>query len=312
MYAMGIPAGLLVDKKGPRWGVAVGAVALACGYFPIQSGADHGDQRQCQNTRRLTSPKAYQQGPGSMSLNFLSFCSFLTGLGSCTSFSAAIKTCETPPKRLNQTVLTRRKATFNWPDHRGTATAFPLSGFGLSAFFFATIASFAFGDNIADFLLLLSIGTLCLNIGALPFMSLIPTTPEYSAVPSEEIRRPRSRTDPVKFERTRSASSANTLHHGKQCPKSFVSSESQHPQGDDLDLPGPQSSADESSTLVSAAASDVEDGRRNTSRQPRHHQKGSSPSRLEITGFKILQRLEFWQLFSVLALLAGVGLMTIK
>ena len=57
MYAMGIPAGLLVDKKGPKWGVLAGGIALACGYFPIH--------------------RAYINGPGSMSLQMISLCSFL-------------------------------------------------------------------------------------------------------------------------------------------------------------------------------------------------------------------------------------------
>ena len=38
MYAMGIPAGILIDRKTPRWGVFFGAIALACGYFPIYRG----------------------------------------------------------------------------------------------------------------------------------------------------------------------------------------------------------------------------------------------------------------------------------
>ena len=35
---MGIPAGLLIDHKGPRLGVLSGALCLACGYFPIHQG----------------------------------------------------------------------------------------------------------------------------------------------------------------------------------------------------------------------------------------------------------------------------------
>ncbi len=38
MYAMGVPAGILVDHRGPRLGVLVGAIALAVGYFPIHTG----------------------------------------------------------------------------------------------------------------------------------------------------------------------------------------------------------------------------------------------------------------------------------
>jgi len=38
MYASGIPFGMMVDAKGPKWGVAVGAVLLAAGYYPIAKG----------------------------------------------------------------------------------------------------------------------------------------------------------------------------------------------------------------------------------------------------------------------------------
>lgn len=42
MYATGIPAGMLIDARGPRWGVAIGTVLFAAGYYPIAKGAqDH-------------------------------------------------------------------------------------------------------------------------------------------------------------------------------------------------------------------------------------------------------------------------------
>ena len=40
MYASGVPLGMLVDYKGPRWGVAVGVVFFALGYYPIAKGLD--------------------------------------------------------------------------------------------------------------------------------------------------------------------------------------------------------------------------------------------------------------------------------
>lgn len=35
---MGIPAGLLVDRRGPKYGIAMGALGLGFGYFPLHSG----------------------------------------------------------------------------------------------------------------------------------------------------------------------------------------------------------------------------------------------------------------------------------
>jgi hypothetical protein len=38
MYAFGIPSGILVDSKGPRWGVVLGIALFAAGYYPIAEG----------------------------------------------------------------------------------------------------------------------------------------------------------------------------------------------------------------------------------------------------------------------------------
>lgn len=70
MYACGLPIGMLVDKKGPRPAVLLGSIMLAVGYFPLYM--------------------AYNAGSGSVLLMCLF--SFLTGLGGCTAFAAAIKT----------------------------------------------------------------------------------------------------------------------------------------------------------------------------------------------------------------------------
>lgn len=70
MYAVGLPVGILVDKKGPRPAVLLGSIMLALGYFPLH--------------------QAYDRGSGSVAL--MCFFSFLTGLGGCTAFAAAVKT----------------------------------------------------------------------------------------------------------------------------------------------------------------------------------------------------------------------------
>ncbi|KAK0850349.1 hypothetical protein LTS02_013218 [Friedmanniomyces endolithicus] len=71
MYAMGIPGGYLIDRRGPRWGVFAGVLALACGYFPLRA--------------------AYLAGPGGYGMPWLCLMGLMTGMGSCTAFSAAIK-----------------------------------------------------------------------------------------------------------------------------------------------------------------------------------------------------------------------------
>jgi MFS family permease len=166
MYAMGIPAGLLIDSRGPRWGVLLGCVCLACGYFPLH--------------------KAYEASGKGYSVGLLCFCCFLTGVGSCSAFSASIKTCAT-----------------NWPRHRGTATAFPLSGFGLSAFLFTFVSGIAFPDDTAGLLLLLGTGTFCMVFVGMLFLRIIPATTPYEAVATEE-RPSYKRTDSNPLQRSRS------------------------------------------------------------------------------------------------------------
>jgi hypothetical protein len=108
-----------------------------------------------------------------MSFSALCFFGFLTGMGSCCAFAGSIKVSAT-----------------NWPHHRGTATAFPLSGFGLSAFVFTLIGSFAFPNDTGDYLLMLAIGTFCMVFVGSFFMKLMPPASPYQAVPTEDEGRP--------------------------------------------------------------------------------------------------------------------------
>lgn len=143
MYAVGIPAGALIDARGPRWGAAFGAICLT-GYFLLRD--------------------AYIQGEHPVVL--LCLYTFLTGMGSCSAFSSAIKVAAT-----------------NWPQHRGTATAFPLSGFGLSALLFTTMSAFIFPDDTSGLLLLLGIGTVATIVVSSIFLRLL--VPQYAPIEEE-------------------------------------------------------------------------------------------------------------------------------
>lgn len=177
MYASGIPLGLLIDTRGPRWGVLVGAIALACGYFPLYS--------------------AYDKGPGSLPFGVMCLASFLTGLGSCSAFSGSIKVSAT-----------------NWPQHRGTATAFPLSGFGLSAFAFTAISGFAFPDNTGSYLLMLSIGTFVMVFTGMFFLRMTPPPSPYQALSTEDGGRP------TYLRKNSSSSQRSSSRHSKHSSRS--------------------------------------------------------------------------------------------
>jgi len=111
---------------------------------------------------------AFDRGPGSMGVGLLCFFSFLTGFGSCAAFQASIKT-----------------SALNWPLHRGTATAFPLAAFGLSAFFFTALSGIFFGDDTSDYLLLLAGGTVVLTFASFFFVS-VPHVEAYHALSTSE------------------------------------------------------------------------------------------------------------------------------
>lgn len=143
---MGIPIGIFVDTKGPRPAVIVGSILLATGYFPLR--------------------QAFIKGEGSVPL--LCLFSACTGLGGCAAFAAAIKT-----------------SALNWPHHRGTATAFPLAAFGLSAFFFSVFAQFVFPGDTGDFLMLLACGTFGLTLISFFFLRVLPHS-AYTALPAND------------------------------------------------------------------------------------------------------------------------------
>jgi MFS family permease len=283
MYSLGVPVGIFVDRRGPRPFVVIGALLLGAGYFPLHM--------------------AYDRASGSVAA--LCFFSFLTGLGSCMAFAAAVKT-----------------SALNWPSHRGTATAFPLAAFGLSAFFFSLLGSVLFPGNPSAFLRLLSVGTFGLTLAGFFFLHVYPHS-NYRAVPNGGERRSSSlsthlrpscdtapsrggvfpeesgtsTTDPLTTNVLASspiASSANFI------PDSFVSSGK---LGDD-DVEG--DGVDEASSLMSSTASEpVMNVVASSVDTDRSH-------RIDIRGLKLLRSQSFWLLFTIMAILSGVGLMTIK
>ncbi|KAK8172617.1 major facilitator superfamily domain-containing protein [Phyllosticta citrichinensis] len=248
MYASGIPTGMLVDSKGPRPAGFLGSLLIFAGYFPLK--------------------KAYDNGPGSMSMVLLSFLSFLTGLGSSAAFSAALKTAAT-----------------NWPNHRGTATAFPLAAFGLSAFFFTTISRVVFPGNTSGLLMLLACLTLGMAFVGTFFLQLVsPENASYSAVPAGENagHRPRKSRESDFF--------GGLPEEASVGPSSRVQSET-------TSLLSELTASEESKSISKVTVSESQD---------------ESSHRTGISGVRLLRTLTCWQLFSVLGLLTGIGLMTIN
>jgi MFS family permease len=247
MYASGVPLGMLVDAKTPRWGVGLGVIFFAVGYYPIA--------------------QAYNAGPDSTSMFLLCLYSFFTGCGSCSAFTASIK-C----------------AALNYPNARGTATAFPLAAFGLSAFFFSLVA-LALPHGTYNFLILLASGTVLLPVLGFLFLDVIPQSHTYDSLPQHEQR----------------------LHRR---PSSDNPRPSTPNSSDDAD-PKPASEDEDASLLSSPSSTPPNDPYPAASLPPHIAHDLSHPHR-DVRGFALLPHPEFWQLFCMLGLMTGIGLMTIN
>jgi hypothetical protein len=269
---MGIPVGMMVDAKGPRPAVIMGALLLALGYFPLH--------------------QAYDKGSGSMPL--LCLFSFFTGLGGCAAFAAAIKT-----------------SALNWPHHRGTATAFPLAAFGLSAFFFSMFAQFVLPGNTGHFLMLLASGTFGITFVSFFFLRVLPH-PHYSAVSTTDGLSP---SNSNRLHRTKSEESKHRTQNALVEPgRSTFAVAPLDEDGDILnqqdvgaEVPEAVSAeTDETSSLMSKSSSSTP-GDVSIENSVKDH-----AHRVDIRGLKMLPLVEFWQLFSLMGILTGIGLMTIK
>ncbi|KAJ4988416.1 major facilitator superfamily transporter [Stagonosporopsis vannaccii] len=255
MYASGIPVGLITDRVNPRLSAIIGMFCLLLGYYPIKM--------------------AYDGGAGSMSVGMISFYSFVTGVGSCAAFQAALKT-----------------ATLNWPTHRGSATAFPLAAFGLSAFFYTLIAGIAFPGNTSGLLTMLSLATSLLVLVSIPFLIIVDhkSGTSYAVLPTNE----------------RTRRNSNVLHRTNSNRSKY--SATVLPTDEVTDEDDPSRSSTETSSLLSGPGDiDSEDDAAS-----RHSKKSSHSHCLDITGFALLYKPEFWQLWILMGLLTGVGIMTIN
>ncbi|KAJ5613205.1 hypothetical protein N7510_006399 [Penicillium lagena] len=273
MYAMGVPMGLLTDARGPRTSILVGSICLGIGYYPIHL--------------------AYNGGQGSMPVFFLCFFAFLTGTGGCGAFSAAIKT-----------------AASNFPDHRGTATAFPLAAFGLSAFFWSTVSTLAFKDDTGAFLLLLALGTSILSLVSTPFIRIFALDSYASLQERDEPAESRL------LHRTSALQSVpEEVDDEAQGSAAVGQGHFNHSRGQStVSNPAARSFANlemgESSSLMSKG--DVVRPSFDTLDDDFLDEVALESHQVDIRGLAMLRKVEFWQLFLTMALLSGIGLMTIN
>ncbi|KAI9780225.1 MAG: hypothetical protein M1835_004534 [Candelina submexicana] len=210
------------------------------------------------------------------------------------------------------------KAALNWPLYRGTATAFPLAAFGLSAFFFSTLYHFAFPGDTSKFLLMLAVGTSALILISLVFLRVIPhdaivSTPKDRRHPnawSNQLILAKAEESPQRPEQvlpTQSRTSSPATQQRRRHSDDHAGASSVHIQ---VNSESANLSSDETVSLMSEASSsnltDIADGRCHAKSDEVH-----SPH-VDIRGRALLPKAEFWQQFMLLGLLSGAGLMTIN
>lgn len=299
---MGVPIGIMVDRRGPRLAVLGGAILLAAGYFPLH--------------------RAYDKASGSVPL--LCFFSYLTGMGGCMAFAASIKT-----------------SALNWPQRRGTATAFPLAAFGLSAFFFSLVGSLLFPGDPSAFLMLLTWGTCGITFGGFFFLKVHPHS-NYQTVPAADHQQ-HTRQDSSDEPKTYRA--ANAVVEPGMLSNSNIDSNTSSTSSSSPAFASTSASASASAsdcpldpTAVPRIPSEPDSGRVVTAENPEDPEAGETSSlmsrptsqagdddplvgnhidfdrshRVDIRGFTLLGTLGFWQLFAIMGILAGVGIMTIN
>jgi hypothetical protein len=204
-------------------------------------------------------------------------------------------------------------AALNYPLSRGTATAFPLAAFGLSAFLFSTVGAFGLKDDTSKLLLLLASGTILLPVVSFPFLSVYP--PLYDRLSARD---PHDRSESQALHRTPSAESRKRHFSdpiGAQPTSSIpLLSDSEEDLKGQLEDDKPHLSSREShegSTLMSKPSASG-----STNRSPQKSidlpNTDHEVAHLDIRGFALLPHPEFWQLFLMLGLMTGIGLMTIK
>ncbi|KAK6343425.1 hypothetical protein TWF730_011014 [Orbilia blumenaviensis] len=319
MYLTGIPAGMLVDRKGPRLAILIGAFALFAGYYPIYRVFD---------------------ASVNIGVGWLALFAALTGIGSCFAFSASIKV-----------------AAMNFPKNRGTATALPLAAFGLSAFFFSTLSSWLFPGNTSDFLFVLSTATASIVFVAFFFIRVVPRPGAYSAVATSEpeistnrLRRTKSRDSHTSFDIEPGMEASNihfqvpvddeTEEEGMASgsispippplnPTLTITAATPTPNPSSPNTPGaatpaaattPAAVDDERTSFLSTSSDSSSYGikddvvRRSLDEPPIEARRASIDGlqHLDIRGWALARQPEFWRLFLMLGLLTGIGLMTIN
>ena len=204
-------------------------------------------------------------------------------------------------------------AAVNWPHSRGTAVAFPMAGYGLSAFFFSVLSHLAFPDDTSGLLLLLAIATTSMIIVGGLFLRIIPR----SATDGERISHTEMndlklslRADPAEGRGLLNDANEPGAPSGSISVDTYAPKTDGHPQ--DGDSEEVHSDKEDVMSLLSDTSSGHVEENQFASVKKGDGVNDDDLRNLDIRGFRLLKITKFWQIWLILGLLTGIGLMTIK
>ncbi|KAJ7775723.1 major facilitator superfamily domain-containing protein [Mycena maculata] len=260
VYSSGPFWGRIVDVRGPRIPLGFSFVFLSLGYTGIRHFYDAGVPADSTLSN--------------LNLGLLIACSFMTGAGGNAGFTGAV----------NSTAK-------SFPDKaRATTTGLVLSGFGLSAFFFSTLAHMLFPGDTSSFLLLLAGGTALTTVIGFFLVRAIPLAA--------------AETEHVDFAAVAAEAEATLFSHDHDDPSEVPllagapadAEEEYVPDARGIELSPPRS---------------LSTGRESHSRS-RSRSKHDALEGPNIHGRALWLNPDFWLLFVILSMLSGTGLMYIN
>ncbi|KAI0333452.1 MFS general substrate transporter [Cubamyces sp. BRFM 1775] len=297
--------GGIVDRKGPRLMMVMAFFSLLIGYLGIRHFFVNGLPDD-------------DSSIGLFSFCVLVFCGFLTGIGGNGGLVGS----------MNSTAK-------SFPDKtRATANGIVISGFGLSAFLFSTIAHAFFPGNTSSFLLVLAIGTALPMILGFLFVRPIPP-PHIDPTRRLEDGTPASPADYGVGEGLGTGSPTtysveNTSHthllardedeedEDVRAPAIELEEEeplvsSTHAQASsDYVVPGQVDSVALSPTRAGLTRHRSHSSRSISRRSIQTHLDKTADGQPNIHGRRLFKTLDFWLLFTICSLLSGTGLMYIN
>lgn len=268
---LGAIAGVVTDRFGPTLPIFLGAICLLAGYFTLYF--------------------AYVNQLSILAL--LAFGSCLAGFGSTLAYSASIKT-----------------AALNFPESRGTAVAFPLAAFGLSALLFSTMSAIYFPENTAGFLQLLGIGTSLLCLVNIPFVRFpAPSVSEKPLLNHQDIQSALAAS--TKYGTTEGRVTDREIPSRKDSQSTLTAPFSSGILTPRVDSARPNS--DSSTPAMYSPVTLFGNGVKSDIDDITGSLSPSTPVLTErnLTGWQLVRTAEFWSQFIILGLLAGVGQMYI-